>query len=311
VSEREFRKLLEEVSAWGKWGAEDERGALNYITPARRAQAAGLVRHGRAFSLAIPMRNGSGPQTGAGGRINPIRLMTATGCDPSGAIELGAGARYTDDFLVMSVQSGTQWDALCHIFYGERLYNGHPASAVDSNGARRNGIDKVHADFVSRGVLLDIARLKGVECLASGYAITVDDLEAAERRQGVRVQSGDILLVRTGQMSQTRGFTDWSVFHRPEAGLDWRTALWLRDREVAAVAGDNSMVEAAGQIPGIWVPFHMLALANLGIHLGEFWCFEELAADCEADGVFEFLLVAQALPLAGGAGSPLNPLALK
>jgi kynurenine formamidase len=311
VSEHEFRKQLEEVRAWGQWGADDEKGALNYITPAKRAQAAGLVRRGRAFSLAIPMRSGLGPQTGAGGRINPVRLMTATGCDPVSPIDLGMGARYIDDFLLMSVQSGTQWDALCHIYYGDKLYNGHPASSVDSAGARRNGIDKVHADFVSRGVLLDIARLKGVECLASAYAITIEDLEAAERRQGVRVQSGDILLVRTGQMSQTRGFSDWSVFHRPEAGLDWRTALWMRERQVAAVAGDNSMVEAAGQIPGIWVPFHMLALANLGIHLGEFWCFEELASDCEADGVWEFMLIAQALPLAGGAGSPLNPLALK
>jgi kynurenine formamidase len=311
LSEAEFRKQLEEVRAWGRWGAEDEKGALNYITPARRAQAAGLVRRGQAFSLAIPMRNGAGPQTGAGGRINPIRLMTATGADPAGAIDLGAGARYIDDFLLMSVQSGTQWDSLCHIYYGDKLYNGFPANSVDSAGARRNGIDKVHSDFVARGVLLDIARLKGVECLGAGYAITVEDLEAAEKRQGVRVQGGDILLVRTGQMSQTHGFTDWAIFHRPEAGLDWRTAIWLRDRQVAAVAGDNSMVEASGQIPGIWVPFHMLALANLGIHLGEFWCFEELASDCESDGVFEFMLVAQALPLVGGAGSPLNPIALK
>jgi kynurenine formamidase len=311
VPEAEFKKLLGEVRAWGQWGPEDEKGALNYITPAKRAQAAALVQRGRAFSLAMPMRNGSGPQTGAGGRINALRLMTATGCDPSNAIDLGGGARYTDDFLVMSVQGGTQWDALCHVYYGDKLYNGFPATSVDSAGARRDGIDKVHADFVSRGVLLDIARLKGVECLASGYAITAEDLESAERRQGVRVQSGDILLVRTGQMSQTRGFTDWAVFHRPEPGLDWRTALWLRDRQVAAVAADNSMVEAAGQIPGLWIPFHMLALSNLGIHLGEFWCFEELAADCESDGVFEFMLVAQALPLAGGAGSPLNPLALK
>jgi kynurenine formamidase len=306
----EFRKLLEGLKSWGRFGAEDERGALNYITDEKRRSAAALVRRGRAFSLAIPV-SASGPQSGAGGRVNPLHFMTATGCDPVSRVELGLGARYTDDFLAMTVQAGTQWDALCHIYYADRLYNGFPASSVDSSGARRNGIDKVHGDFVSRGVLLDIARLKATDCLSAGYAITTADLEAAEERQGVRVEEGDILLVRTGLMSQVKGFSDWSIFHRPEPGLHWETAEWLDARRVAAVAADNMMVEAAGVLPGVMVPFHMLALCNLGIHLGEFWYLEELAADCAEDGVFEFLLVAQALPIAGGTGSPVNPLALK
>jgi kynurenine formamidase len=306
----EFKKLLETLRSWGRFGADDERGALNYITDEKRRRAAALVRRGRTFSLAIPVSS-SGPQSGAGGRVNPLHFMTATGCDPVSKVDLGLGARYTDDFLAMTVQCGTQWDALCHIYYADTLYNGYPASSVDSGGAKRNGIDKVHGDFVSRGVLLDVARLKETDCLASGYAITTADLEAAEKRQAVRVEEGDILLVRTGQMSTVRGFTDWSAFRRPEPGLHWETAEWLHERRVAAVAADNMMVEAAGVLPGVMVPFHMLALCNLGIHLGEFWYLEELAADCAGDGVWEFLLVAQALPIAGGTGSPVNPLALK
>jgi kynurenine formamidase len=237
--------------------------------------------------------------------------MTATGCDPAGRVDLGHGCRYTDDFLALTVQGGTQWDALCHIFYGDRLYNGHPASSVTSAGAAKNGIDKVHADFVSRGVLLDVARQQGVACLPPGHAIRSADLDATAKAQGVRVETGDILLVRTGQMSTVGDFANWSAFHGKEAGLHWETAEWLHERQVAAVAADNSMVEASGVLPGVAVPFHMLALCNLGIHLGEFWYLEELADDCARDGVWEFMLVAQALPIVGGTGTPVNPLALK
>jgi kynurenine formamidase len=307
----DFEDLLRRLSNRGRWGEGDERGALNYITEEKRRRAAGLVRHGRVFSLSIPVEGGRGPQRGLGGRVNPLHFMTATGCDPSGQVELGHGCGYTDDFLAMTVQGGTQWDALCHVFYDGELYNGHPASSVTSRGAARNGIEKAGAGFVSRGVLLDVARQQGVGCLEPGYAIRTAELEAVEKAQGVAVESGDIVLVRTGQMSTVGDFSNWSAFHGKEAGLHWETAEWLHERQVAAVAADNSMVEASRVLEGVAIPFHMLALRNLGIHLGEFWYLERLAEDCASDGVFEFLLVAQALPIVGGTGSPVNPLALK
>lgn len=311
-SEAEFRELLGKLKNWGRWGAADERGALNYISEARRRSAAACVRSGRSFALAIPMLNGAGPQQGAGGRVNPLHFMTATGCDPVARIDLGMNARFTDDFLAFTVQGGTQWDALCHIYYDDTLYNGAKATEVSSAGAARMGIDKVHRDFVSRGVLLDVARAKGLECLPPGYAITIQDLLDTEEKQGVRVEEGDILMVRTGQMTKVkRGFRDWSAFFGNEPGLHWETAEWIDARRVAAVAADNSMVEATGALPGIWVPFHMLVLCNLGVHLGEFWYLEELAADCAAGGAYDCLLVAQALPIEGGTGSPVNPIALK
>lgn len=307
----DFDELLGRLSNWGKWGSDDERGALNYITADHRRAAATLVRRGVTFSLGLPLTSGKGPQLAGRSRTNPMHHMTVTGNDPPGPIGLGGGAGYTDDYIGLSVQGSTQWDALCHIFYDGSMYNGVPASEVTSRGAARHGIDKVHADFVSRGVLLDIARLRRVDCLEPGYPIMTADLLAAEEAHGVTIGEGDIVLIRTGQMSTTKGFTDWSRFHGREAGVHFETAELFDERRAAAVVADNSMVEATGHLPGYHVPFHMLALVNLGIHLGEFWYLEDLATDCAADGVYEFLLVAQALPITGGTGSPLNPLAMK
>ena len=306
----DFDELLERLSNWGRWGSDDELGALNYITPAKRVAASALVKRGDTFSLGVPITGGEGPQ-GGNSRVNPMHFMTATGCDPSPRVNLGGNTGYTDDFIGLSVQGGTQWDALCHVFYDGEMYNGFPATEVTSRGAARNGIDKVHAEFVTRGVLLDIAALKGVDCLDEGYPITTADLLAAEEAQGVRFGEGDVLAVRTGMMATTEGFKDWSRYRVPEPGLHFETAELLDERRVAAVASDNMMVEATAHLPGYYIPSHMLALVNLGIHIGEFWNLEELGRDCAADGVYEFMLVAQALPITGGTGSPLNPLAIK
>jgi kynurenine formamidase len=312
---------------WGTWGPNDEKGALNFITPERRAYAATLVRRGQVFSLALPIRSGRGPMRGSTRRFNPVHLMTATG-DASSDANLGGGADITDDLLIMPLQSTTQWDALCHVYYEDTLYNGYPAATVGVSGASRNGIGVVHSEFVGRGILLDVARLHGVDCLSPCHAITSAELESCENTQGVRVEEGDLLLVRTGQMSKVQSFEDWSVFHGRQAGLHYQSAEWLAERRVAAVAADNSAVEALEQpisgaetdlpttdkthvINGVRVPLHMLALRDLGIHLGEYWYLEELAADCAKDGVYEFLLVAQAMPIEGGAGSPVNPVAMK
>ena len=307
----EFEELLGRLSNWGRWGPDDELGALNYVTPHHRARAAGLVRRGETFSLAMPLTGGRGPQPGVGSRVNPLHHMTATGCDPTTAVPLGGDAGYTDDFIGLSVQGSTQWDALCHIFYGGEMYNGFAATEVTSGGAARNGIDKVHSELVGRGVLLDVAAAHGVDCLEPGYVITIDDLVATEEHHGVTVEEGDIVLIRTGMMGTTQEFTDWSRFAQREPGVHFETAVFFDDRRVAAVAADNSMVEATRHLEGYFVPFHMLALVNLGIHLGEYWFLEELAADCAADGSYEFMLCAQALPITGGTGSPLNPLAIK
>jgi kynurenine formamidase len=301
----------ERLSTWGAHGPDDEKGSLNHITAEHRVAAARLVRRGVVFSLAVPIKNGTGPMGhNPVGRFNPLHHMTATG-DTRGPLDMGAGADFSDDVLVIGCHATTHWDALSHVYYGDRLYNGYSASDVDATGARRNGIDKVHSEFVSRGVLLDVARSKSVDVLPAGYAITPEDLTICAERQGVEVGAGDIVLVRTGALGHVAG-DDWSAFHaHPRPGLHYSTAEWMLEHRVAAVAADNSGVEAPSTLEGVRNPLHMLALRDLGVHLGEYWYLEELADDCASDGRFDFMLVAQPLRIHGGVGSPINPLAIK
>jgi kynurenine formamidase len=213
--------------------------------------------------------------------------------------------------VTMFLQAGTQWDALSHVFYGGYIYNGRPSSVVDEVGAHSSSIDKLHDRFVSRGVLLDVARLHGVPFLPAGHAITPEELEEAERMSGAEVSEGDILLVRTGLMSTWKESGEWSEFLKLQPGLHFTCAKWLYDRGVAAVAADNTAVEATSISEGIYAPLHMLALRDMGLPMGEYWYLEDLADDCANDGVSEFLLVAQALPFEAALGSPVNPLAMK
>jgi kynurenine formamidase len=307
----EIFALGERLRTWDQFGEGDEKGALNYITAADRVRAAQLVRRGAVFSLAVPITDGTGPMGhNPVGRFNPIHHMTATG-DQSGPLEMGATTDFTDDVLVIGCHSTTHWDALSHIYYGDQLYNGFPAADVGKRGAVHVGIDKVHQDFVGRGVLLDLPRFKDVVSLEPGYAVGPDELEACALSQAVEIAQGDILLIRTGALTRlTDG--DWAGFHAaPRPGLHYSAVEWLVNRKIAAVAADNNGVEAPSTLPGVRNPLHMLALRDAGIHLGEFWNLEELAADCAQDRRYEFLLVAQPLRIEGGVGSPVNPLALK
>jgi kynurenine formamidase len=220
--------------------------------------------------------------------------------------------RYADDVMVFPLQCATQWDSLAHVHYDGQLYNGFPAATTSSAGAARNGIDKVGPGIVSRGVLLDLARAAGVPRLAAGYAIPPADLEAAERAQGVRVERGDVLLVRTGHLGVFKVDGDRVGYMRMMPGLGMACAEWLHRREVAAVASDTNSVEVIPfEDPQAPLPLHLIGLRDMGLTLGEMFDLDALAEDCAADGVWEFLLSAPPLKITGGVGSPLNPLAVK
>jgi len=303
-----IRALAKTVSNWGRWGADDERGTVNFITPAVVRRAAACVRRGDVFSLGLSF-GADGPQIGQGGRVNPLHLMSAVGGgygpDPE-------GFRYNDDVVVMPLQCATQWDSLAHVYYAGQLYNGFPATTTTAAGAGRNAIDKLAAGIVSRGVLLDIARALGVDRLPGGHAITPAQLEAAERAQGVHVDSGDVLLVRTGHITVFTRDQDREGFMRRMPGLGMAAVPWLHAREVAAVATDTSAVEVIPfEDPSAPLPVHLLCIRDMGLTLGEMFDLEALAADCARDGVWEFLFSAPPLKVAGGVGSPLNPLAVK
>jgi len=281
------------LSNWGRWGAADEQGSLNLITPAMIVQAASLIKTGKAYSLAVPLET-NGPQW-------PPRQKTWRVTQYRND---AAGGGWSGDALMMHSHSGTHMDALCHAWYGNQLYNGFSAAEhVSSEGITRAGIDKVPC-IVGRGVLLDIAAWKGVDHLALGEPISAADLEQCAAAQNVAVQPGDILLLRTGWMRVF--FQDRALFDSGEPGVDVSTLPWLKEHGVVAVGADNHGVEVMGQMPPADLPVHPVALRDLGIYLVEVLNLEELAAD----KVFTSLLVIAPLRLTSGAGSPLNPIAI-
>jgi kynurenine formamidase len=309
-------EYCERFRNWGRWGADDQIGTLNFITPEKVAAAARLVRRGKVISLALPY-DARGPQSGRGGRVNPLRVMLATGSDHASGrqvfrgVPLPRGFGYADDAVYMPLQCGTQWDSLSHIFHHGKMYNGYDAGLVSAFGAEKNGVEQFRDRIVSRGVLLDVVRARGVESLAPGYAISVDDLEATAYTAGVRVERGDIVLVRTGHMTHCLA-NGWGTYAGGDApGLSFYTAPWLYQKEIAAIATDTWGAEVRpNELPDSFQPLHLVALVNMGMPLGEIWALDELAADCAANGVYEFLLVAPPLPFTGSVGSPLNPVAI-
>jgi kynurenine formamidase len=302
-----LRQLAAKVSNTGRWGPDDQRGTLNLVDPAAVARGVAAARQGRAFSLAIPFDE-DGPQTGnIPGRDNPSRTMLAVNAAYTGDRD---DFCTSDDALSMGVQAATHWDALAHVSYGGRLYNDTPADVIDDRGAHRLGVE-AFGPVVSRGVLVDVARLHGVDHFDDGHAIGADDLDGALTRQGVTVAPGDILLVRTGQMHFLRQ-GDRARFANPSPGLSTRSIEWLHDHDVAAVATDTLAYEVWPlEDPAVLLPVHMIDLVDMGLVQGQLWALDDLAADCAADGQYDFLLVATPLPLTGSPGGPVAPTAVK
>lgn len=305
-----FHELAGQVNNWGRWGDADEVGTVNLITPEVVCRGAGCVRRGRSFSLALPLSEREGIQTGTvPGRLNPVRTMTAVNDALTGD---PAGFCTSDDIVVMGLQCATHWDGLGHVSYDGRLYNGFSAASITAHGAARLGIHHI-ATLVSRGVLLDVARARGVERLEGGHALTPDDLEAACELGRIRVEPGDVVLIRTGQM-QLLGprHREKLAYAAPAAGPSTLTVRWFHDHDVAAVATDNMTFEVfPGEHDDVVLPVHLLHLVEMGMTQGQNWRLEELAADCADDGVYEFLLEASPQPFTGAVGSPVNPVATK
>lgn len=314
VNRAAIYEAAEKLSNWGRWGPEDQLGTLNLVTPQDVIDAAKLIRKGKTFALGLPLDQKI--QSGLfGGRWNPIHTMLATGTDAAAGNqdEGEAFLRYADDALNMPCQASTQWDALAHIFLDDKMWNGYPAELVDARGARKNGIENYRDKCVGRGVLLDVARFKGVEALADGYPITNADLDATAKAQGVEIRRGDFVIVRTGQQEACLKAGEWGGYAGGDApGLAFETAYWLRENDVAAIATDTWGCEVRpNETTEANQPWHWVVIPAIGIAMGEIYYLKELAEDCAADGVYEFFFCAPPLNLPGGCGSPVNPQAIK
>jgi kynurenine formamidase len=303
VTAGEFQELFRTVSTWGRWGEDDERGALNLLGSDQLVAAALLVRDGKCVTLSLPMNRRAGPD-------NPepaVHYMTSGADAPSGGDELCfakdfVGADYHHD-------GHTHIDALCHVEWGGSLYNGAPARSVTAQGAEADAIDVLENGLVGRGVLLDIPRVHGVPWLEPGDHVFRDDLERAELEQGVGVGGGDILLVRTGLVRRLRELGPWPT---PElkAGLHPTAMPFVAERDVSALGSDGNSDTAPSSTEGVEFPIHVLALNAMGVHLLDYLQLEDLSAACERAGRWEFLFVGAPLRITGGTGSPLNPLAI-
>ena len=309
-----IEKASKDLSNWGRWGADDQIGTLNYVTPEDIVNAGKLIKKGKVFALGLSLKEPI--QSGLfGGRWNPIHTMLATGTDAAAGNQdiPYPYLRYADDAINMPCQASTQWDALCHIFYGDKMYNGFDAGLVDARGAKKLGIENVRDKMAGRGVLLDIARWKGVDCLPDGYAITNDDLDGCAAAQGVTVGRADFVIVRTGHQERCLESKDWSGYAGGDApGLAFETAYWIHEKQLAAICLDTWGCEVRPNETDVAnQPWHWIVIPAMGLSMGEIFYVKELAADCAEDHVYEFFFNAPPLHLPGGAGSPINPQAIK
>jgi kynurenine formamidase len=302
MTEAEFRSLYERLRAQVPWGPEDRRGALNYITPAEVLAALGEARLGRTVSLAAPVEDWATPD-------NPDPAQhQMTG--PLGA-DAGPGLSFSMDRIAMNIHGNadSHVDALCHVIFDGKLYNGVPAETVTESGAAELSIAVTADGIVGRGVLLDVPRSRGVPWLEPGDDVTADDLLAAERDQGVRVGRGDIVLVRVGHRLRRTELGPWDAASG-RAGLHPTLLAVAAERQIAALGSDGNNDTAPSVTDGVDFPVHVLAVNALGLHLMDYLQFTDLAPLCEREGRWSFLCVIAPLRLPTGTGSPVNPIAI-
>ena len=299
MSAGDVERLVGELSNWGRWGDEDQLGTLNLITPEKRRKAVGLVREGVSVSLARTVET-----VEAKDNPRPFEhrmLAFGRGTDGQWAMD-----NYSVAYHGLA---HTHMDSLCHLFFKGRMYNGFSREEVTERGAGRLSIDNVKNGILTRGVLIDIPRLKGRPYLEPGTPIYPDDLDAWEKKAKVHVGPGDVLFIRTGRWARRDAVGPWDAKKDGMAGLHASCAKWLRKRDIAMLGSDAASDVIPSRIPGVTHPIHVLTLHAMGVHIFDNCDLEALGDTAERYNRWEFLLTASPIPVEGGTGSPLNPIA--
>ena len=298
MSEDSF--LNERPNAWGRWGAEDEAGALNLIGPEKVKRAAGLVRTGQVVRLAQLLSHKTPvPRHRAGLQ----HFMGRDGGDYAAGAKRPGGFQFAEDTVVMPLHIGTHIDALCHAWCDSRMFNNYREETMRStSGATRLGVEKM-PPAVTRGLLLDVVGLRG-RPLLGGEVVSRADLEACLAAAQLQIEPGDAVLLHTGWLAAQQDVSD--VDFNTEPGIDHEAGLWLAQQDVALIGADNYAVEVLPFAKGTVFPVHQCVIRDFGIPLLEGLLLEPLVRT----GRREFLFVAAALPIVGATGSPLTPLAI-
>lgn len=299
----EFRDLYDRVKRATRRDASDQRGALGNIGAAQVVAAAGEIRSGRTVSLARPIED-----VPSADNPEPSQHEITGGTDDRAA---GAGLHFATDRFTMNVHGNadSHIDALCHVIFDGKLYNNVSVGAITTSGASTLSIDVARDGIVGRGVLLDIPRLRGTPWLEPGDNVTVEDLEAAERDQDVRVGHGDLLFVRVGHIRRRTEVGPWNAADA-RAGLHPTAMEFVADRQVAALGSDGNSDTAPSTTEGVAFPVHVLAINAMGLQLLDYLSFEDLARLCEEQSRSSFLCVVAPLRLPAATGSPVNPIAI-
>ncbi len=309
-SETEVKGYLRSLSNWGRWGSADQLGTINLITPAKRIAAAGLVRDGVSVTCARPIVTDITADT----TFQPLRFMVDSGegrdtASPERNLERRGASEFIG--MVFHGYTITHVDTPAHYFWEGKLYNGRSCTLVTSReGATVESVDLLHDGVVSRGVLLDVARTRSIPWMEPGEGVMPADLEAAERAAGVRVESGDILLVRTGYYARRLAEGPVHPLRAGSPALHVACCPWLRERGVAMIGTDTHNDISPPPYPAMGNSFHVVSLVAMGLWLIDNANLEDLARACGEQGRWEFLLTVAPLRLRNVTGSPVNPIAV-
>lgn len=291
MTKADVDRWMTELSNWGRWGKEDQLGTLNLITPAKRRQAAALVKEGYSISMAHD-------------------VLTEKTVDNEGPfvhtmLPPGNGFHMDNYSVSFHGMGQTHLDAMCHASYQGKLYNGFPADQITAEGCPKDSVIVAKTGILTRGVLIDIARLKGVDYLKPGTPIYPEDLEAWEKQTGVKISAGDAVFVRSGRWAMRTKEGPGTTF----AGLHVSCAKWLHDRGVALLGGDADPEVIPSQVEGVGAPIHLLTLVAMGTLLFDECDLEDLGREAAKRKRWVFMFTAAPMAVPGGTGAPINPIA--
>ena len=297
---QDFVRLQKQLSNWNRWGPNDQMGAVNLITPAKRKAALETVKEGVSISMA---RNAEIKEA----VDNPAPIVRKTTRTGASVPKTGIASTSDTFFISYHGMAHTHMDSLCHFVYDGKIYNGYSSDTVGEDGAAKNSIINFKNGIITRGVLMDMARYKGVDWLEPGTPIYPEDLEGWEKKAGVKVRPGDVMIVRTGRWARRDALGPWPV--QKLAGLHMSCAPWMHARDVAILGGDDAQDVLPSQVEGVSQPIHALCIVAMGMPIFDNLELEAVSREAEKRRRWEFLVTASPAAVPGATGSVLNPIA--